>query len=135
MVSFPRSDRRAIEGFVGAYRGNDPLDTKAVFGVQVRNRIRSGRPRTIDPFWTWGFTGAVVSYDTSSCVNRHCTTERATHVLPPALFVIGGGLDYHVKPRLAVRFDYQAGVFLVVPIGARAGVSLSVPLGRAAAKD
>ncbi|HEV3140391.1 MAG TPA: hypothetical protein VGY57_07755 [Vicinamibacterales bacterium] len=102
-----------------------------VYGAQVRQPIHKGPARKVEPFWTYGLMGAVARGETSSCVNRHCTYERQTYVLPPALIVVGAGLEYHVKPRVAVRFDYQAGMALLFPVGARAGIGVSIPLGHA----
>src|SRR5437762_96683 len=99
IVSVPRSDRRAFEGFAGVYNGNDALDTKAVYGFQVRERIHTGTRRAVEPFWTYGMMGALARYETSTCDNRHCTSRPETHVLPPLLFVGGAGIEYAVKPR------------------------------------
>ena len=131
MFSFPRSERRAFEGFVGGYSGGaDSLDVKAVYGFQVRERIRKRTRRQVEPFWTYGAMGAIVRYQTSSCVNRQCTSEFVTRPLPPFMGLVGAGVEYAVNPRLAVRFDCQAGLALVVPVGVRAGASVSIPIGR-----
>jgi len=131
MFSFPRSEQRAFEAFAGGYSGGaDSRDVKAVYGFQVRERIHRGVRRQVEPFWTYGAMGAIAHYQTSSCVNRQCTSEFVTRPLPPLMGLFGAGVEYAVNPRLAVRFDYQAGLALFIPVGVRAGASVSIPLGR-----
>jgi hypothetical protein len=131
IFSFPRSGQRAFEGFAGGYSGGaGSLDVKVEYGLQVRERIHKGVRRHVEPFWTYGAMGAIARYETSSCVNRHCTSQFVTRPLPPIMGLVGAGVEYSVSPRVAVRVDYQAGFFLFIPIGVRAGASVSIPLGR-----
>ena len=131
MFSFPRSEQRAFEVFAGGYSGEaGSLDVKAEYGFQVRERIHKGVRRHVEPFWTYGVMGAIARYETSSCVNRQCTSQFVTRPLPPIMGLFGAGVEYAVRPRVAVRLDYQAGFFLFIPVGGRAGASVSIPLGR-----
>jgi len=130
MVSFPRSEGRAIEAFAGAYDGSDAFGTKAVYGVQVRRPVHKGGAWAFDPFVTYGAMGALVRYQATTCVNHHCSPHDQTRLLAPLLGLVGAGVEYTLRPRLAVRVDYQAGLaFLFLPVGARAGASVSIPLG------
>ena len=132
VFSFPRPENRAIEVFGGAYDGNDASGVMAVYGVQWRRPISASRSAKLDPFITYGIMGAVVRYETTSCTNRQCTPHSTTALLPPLMPLVGAGATYVAAPRLALRFDYEAGFALFVPIGVRAGISASIPLGRSA---
>ena len=99
MVSVPHSERRSIEGFAGVYRGNDFFDTRGVYGFQIRQEIMKGRRPGIRPFWTYGLMGIVARYETYDCPYVNCGPRMSTHVLPPFLGLVGGGVQYTVTPR------------------------------------
>lgn len=130
MVSIPISDTKTIEPFVAAYGGNDALHTKAVYGIQIRQRIGDAhRSSRLEPFWTYGALGAVARLQSSTCAGGRCTTSTETRVLPPLMGTVGAGVEYRLKPRLALRLDYQAGLVLFVPVGVRGAASIVIPLG------
>jgi hypothetical protein len=131
-VTVPRSERRSIEGFAGIYRGsgNDFFDTRGVYGFQIKQQIVRGRRSGFEPFATFGAMGIVARYETSDCLQRSCGYHVSTLVLPPFLFLAGGGAQYTVTPHLAVRLDAQAGIALFIPVGVRVAAGVSIPLGR-----
>jgi hypothetical protein len=129
-VTVPRGERRSIEGFVGVYRGNDALETRGVYGFQVRQPIERGRRPGFEPFATFGIMGIVARYQTSDCPYASCRPHTSTHVLAPFLGLAGVGVQYAVTPHLAVRLESQAAIALIVPVGVRVAAGVSIPLGR-----
>ena len=132
MVTVPHSERRSIEAFVGVYRGSDFFDTRGVYGFQIKQQIVKGRRPGIEPFMTFGVMGIVARYEEYDCLYVNCRPHMSTHVLPPFLGLVGGGVQYAVTPRLAMRLDYQAAIALIIPVGGRVAASVSIPLGRVA---
>ena len=44
--------------------------------------------------------------------------------------VVGGGLQYDLTSRVAIRADAQVVSILYYPVGTRASVGVTIPLGR-----
>ena len=137
MISFPVGERISLEVFGGPYWGTRSsavdLGIRGFYGVQVKREIDLGRRAGVTPFLTFGATGVVsrdVTY-TCSYVNTvaTCHPHETTQVLPPIIGLFGGGVQWVVTSRLAVRVEAQGVVAFIVPLGLRVSVGISVPLG------
>jgi hypothetical protein len=134
-INFPVSERVSIEVFGGpyreTYRGDGGLDLHidGFYGVQVRREIDRGRRAGFTPFLTFGAAGVVARDQTYDCSYATCRRRETTQVIPPLVGLVGGGVQYTVTPRLAVRVEVQGLVALVLPLGARVSVGISVPVG------
>lgn len=129
-ISIPVNDRVSMEFFGGPYGGSDRLGLpiKGFYGVQLKREIDRGSRAGLTPFLTFGAAGVVASYDTYDCPFGNCR-RRSTLVLPPMIGLIGGGVQYTVNPRLAVRVEAQGVIALIVPAGVRVSVGVSIPVG------
>ncbi len=134
-INVPVSERVSIEFFGGPFRethrGDSGFDLgiNAFYGVQVRREIDRGRRAGFTPFLTFGAAGVVARDQTYDCSSGRCTPRETNQVLPPVIVTMGGGLQYAVTPRLAVRIEAQGLVALTLPLGARVSVGISVPVG------
>src|ERR1700687_4218866 len=99
-VTIPRGARRSIEGFVGVYRGNDFLETRGVYGFQIRQQMTRGRRPRFEPFATFGLMGIVARYQALDCSHAPCRPYTSTQMLAPFLGVAGVGVQYAVAPHV-----------------------------------
>jgi hypothetical protein len=131
-ADLPVSDRKSIEFFAGVSESGDYLDTKAVYGLQVR-RLTGGRGADYQAYSSIGFMGLIARYETADCSYGHCVRTTSNHLLPPVLFLVGGGVDFDVKPRLRMHMESQVAFALVVPVSVRVAIGVSIPLGHGTA--
>jgi hypothetical protein len=129
-LTVPRSERRALEFFVGGYRGSNDFDL-GVYGFQVRRPMAKRRRPGVEPFVTLGVMGFFDRFEASRCRDGGCRAERSFRVFPPVLGLIGVGAQYTIRPRLAVRVESQAAMALIIPVGFRFAAGVSMPLGGA----
>jgi len=127
-ANLPVNDRKSIEFFAGVAESGDYLDTQGVYGVQFR-RLVNGADAKHQVYSSVGFMGLVARYETPDCTRHSCISTTSNHVLPPVLFLAGGGVDFDFKPRLKLHLESQMAFALVVPVSLRVAVGVSVPLG------
>jgi hypothetical protein len=132
-ISVPRDRGRSVEAFVGGYRGTNGFDA-GVYGLQVKRPVAWRRRPGVEPFATMGAMGLITRYGSRDCPLT-CQAHDTIHVLPPFIGLVGGGVQYTVASRLAVRIESQVAIVLVVPIGVRVAAGVSIPLGRGTFRD
>jgi hypothetical protein len=146
----PVSERFALEPFItfgrrslplNAYgatvRGGDTERVEAVYGMVVRQVLRSTQRPGFEAFVTYGVSGF---YSRDSAPPRQFVDGR-TVVEQPAWShsrnaslpfpTVGVGVQKTLGARAAIRFDTQMTTFLWIPVGARASVGITVPFGGA----
>jgi hypothetical protein len=133
-VSIPVTDRHSIEVFAGPFSGdssNFDEDIKAFYGVQVRQTLPGKARPGVEPFISYGAVGIISKYQEyfTCALGRVCTPHTETHAYPPLVGLIGGGVQYALKPRLAVRIEANGFVALILPIGGRFSVGFTIPVG------
>lgn len=139
-VSFPVSQRHSLEFFAGPFSGQSENlnggsdsfsdDIKAFFGFEIRQSIDKGRRPGVEPFISYGAVGFVSTYEDRVCSHGVCQVRKSgTHAYPPVVGLFGGGIQYTVAPRLAVRIEANALIVFVVPLGGRISVGFTVPIG------
>ena len=131
-VSVPLGERRSIDGFVAAYRGDaiENFVTTGTYRFQITQPIDRGRRPGFQFFATFGLMGIFGRAEAYKCSNGSCQPYlNTTKVLPPLLGLAGVGVQYTVTPRLAVRVESQAAIFLIIPVGIRVSAGVSIPLG------
>jgi hypothetical protein len=136
-ASFPVSERHSIEVFGGPFSGSaSDADTKvkAFYGVQVRQTLPSHSRAGAEAFITYGAVGAVYAYTETTCFPGKCVKHTENQTLPPLIGLVGGGVQYTIAPRLAVRVEAAGLVAFVIPIGGRISVGVTVPIGTAYSK-
>ena len=131
-ASFPISERHSIEFFGGPFAGNtrDADESfKGFYGVQVRQTLPSLSRAGAEAFLTYGGVGVVYTYTDTTCFPGKCVRTRERQVLPPLLGLIGGGVQYTIAPRLAVRVEAAGLALFVIPVGGRISIGFTVPIG------
>ncbi len=131
-VTVPRNERRSMEAFAGIYRGDDFVNTRGVYGFQIKQPIVRWRRPGFEPFATFGAMGVIARAESTDCRTAPCRHDVSTRVLPPFLGLAGLGAQYAVTPRVAVRVEAQAGVLLFFPVGVRVSAGVAIPIGRVA---
>jgi hypothetical protein len=114
-LSVPTGRRFAIEGLATVMHKRET--TAGLYGVQVRQQLRSDSAAPVRTFATYGAAGVFAHY------------EDDTFVSPPVLGLIGAGAERAIGRRLAVRAEAQAIVALVFPVGVRLSAGVSIPIG------
>jgi hypothetical protein len=114
-VSFPLSDRFALEPFVTAGSSQIPSGVvEGFYGAQIRQRLVRLTGKTAYAFVTYGGTGYYSRHD----------------AVAPILGQFGFGLHKRVSSRLALRPEAVLVTYHVVPIGARFLAGISIDLTR-----
>jgi hypothetical protein len=124
----PVTERRSIELFAGVSESGDVLNTQGVYGVQIR-RLHGSDNANRQTYTSAGFMGVVTRYEAPDCLYADCDWTSTNHVTPPFLLLLGGGVDFHAKPRLKVHLESQVALALYVPVSVRVGIGVSIPLG------
>ena len=90
--------------------------------LQVKQRLRSATRGRFHGFLTYGAAGYY----------NHVRQDgvRYTSWDEPYAAVAGGGVQYALADRVAVRAEAQMLAFVYIPIGARIAGSVSIPFGR-----
>ena len=132
-ASFPVSERHSIEVFAGPFAGSatdDYQKFKAFYGAQVRQTLPSLSRPGAEAFLTYGAVGTIGTYTERTCYpGNKCVSREESQVLPPLIGLIGGGVQYTIAPRLAVRVEAAGLVAFVIPLGGRISVGFTVPIG------
>lgn len=128
-ANLPVNDRKSIEFFAGVAESGDILDTRGVYGVQFR-RLVNGADARHQVYSSVGFMGLVARYEAPDCLDANCDWTSTNHVTQPFLLLLGGGVDFDMKPRLKLHLESQMAFALVVPVSLRVAIGVSVPLGR-----
>jgi hypothetical protein len=137
-VTFPVNHRIAIDALV-AMAPAQHNETFGLYGVLVKHRIGSRPASDLQPFLSYGVIGIFVRYHEEEYRYRSATGSTIVspaydhgYVSPPLFGMFGGGVERRVLPRLSVRVEAQAVMFLVLPVGVRIAAGASVPIGRLA---
>jgi len=142
------SDRFAVESFVTYGRrsipipeyvhdvtGGDTLRVESLYGVMVRQRLRSTTRPGFHVFVSYGVAGAY-AHDTTP--PRQHFNGRNVVTLPGfsyehndgLLFPIAGvGVHKSLGDHLALRIESQAVTFVGLPVGVRVSAGVAVPIG------
>lgn len=138
--SFPISERHSLELFAGPFSGDssnfgDYEQIKAFYGVQVRQTIGRGARPGVEPFISYGALGVISTFEERTCVQGRCfVSGRSTHTLPPLVGMIGGGVQYTLASRLALRVEAGGLVAFVLPVGVKISLGFTVPVGQSYTK-
>ena len=133
-VSVPITTRHSLEIFGGPFAGSSGAegfdeDIIGFYGFQIRQTLTNHVRPGVEPFLSYGGVGIISRYETY-CYRPGCVERRETHVLPPLVGLIGGGVQYTVNPRLALRIEADGLVAFVLPLGGRVSVGFTVPIGK-----
>ncbi len=137
-ASIPMSPRFSLEAAVMIGRRNSPFltRTEGLYFIQARQRLRSLERGRLRPFLVYGVAGyyahvAVAAQSIrqpdGSVIDRPATSFNESD--PPLFTTFGGGVEYRVAPRLALRADAQLTTLLYLPLGLRVSGGVTVPLG------
>ena len=114
-VTVPFSRRFSIEGSMSPVRASQPRHWEfSYYTIQLKQRLVRNTRRGFHPFITYGVAG-VYSF--------HATG-------PPAMTMIGGGVQQQLGSHVAVRAEAQMLAAVVIPVGARFTTDISIPIGR-----
>lgn len=134
----PLTPRFAVEGVFTVGRSSTDYyrRTEGLFLIQVRQRLASATRGAFHGFLTYGATGywARVSQKEVRFVDDAGQLQvspgfQYTEIDEPVVAVLGGGVQYALGRRAAIRADAQYVTFVYIPLGVRFSGGVSVPLG------
>jgi hypothetical protein len=137
-LTIPVTPRFSFDGSVDVSRrtGEQFSRTDTFYLLQVKQRLRSTTRGSFHAFLTYGVAGYYQRFHQKEV---HATLPNGQPTVTPdfirtehegpAITLIGGGVQFGLAKRLAVRAEAQMVSFLVIPLGVRVTGGLSIPLG------
>jgi hypothetical protein len=138
-VTIPVSPRFSFDAAVDVGRertSEHSTRLDALYSFQIKQRLESTTRDSFHAFLTYGVAGY---YERRTQEEVRATLPdgeisvtpafRVSEWEGPAATLFGGGVQFGLSRRAAVRVEAQMVSFIVIPMGVRLAASLSIPIG------
>jgi hypothetical protein len=128
-LTLPLTPRFSFEAIVTAGRRQDVVERRieGLYVLQIKQQLRSAVRGAFHPFLTYGVAGYHAHVRRRPPGTGAAVSFR--EIAGPWAVIAGGGGQYQLTPRLALRAEAQLVAMVYLPIALRSSVGVSIPLG------